>query len=273
MIMRAAMKMMMLPVLFLVFFSACGQKTAEPREKAVLGFEKQGDAYFAMCNEIRSPDEAVKNIDLAAKNYLKAFKSGKPDAVRLFKYIKARDFKYRFLYGTTQQRKAEYERLIKKYEPLNSKFSNTKEFNYSMAVVWASRGEITRDTFDMSNKEIAEKIKKYGEALYGMDKSFEDYSACRILGRLHYIAPAVPLILPWPDREKSKSYLEEAIKYSPVNTEAVFFLADTIWDMGDKKRAEKLFKQVRDAEPRKDFWYYDVWAAKQSAERMKKLGI
>lgn len=266
------MKKIILPALFLALFSAC-QKPATPQETAAIAFEEQGDKYYSLCNAIRNADAAVKNMDLAAGNYLLAFESGKPDAVRLYKYIKARDFKYRFLYGTTQEKKAEYERLIKKYEPFKSRFSGTKEFNYSMAVVYASRGEITRNTFDMSNKTIAENIKKYGEALYRIDKTFEDYSACKILGRTHYIAPAVAFILPWPDRKKSRSYLEEAVKNNPGNTEARFFLADTVWDTGDKATAAKLYKQVLNGTPRKDFWYYDVRAAKQAAERMKELRI
>jgi hypothetical protein len=51
------------------------------------------------------------------------------------------------------------------------------------------------------------------------------------------------------------------------------FLADTIWDTGDTKTAEKLYRQVITAQPRKNFWFYDVRAMKLCDARMKKLQI
>jgi hypothetical protein len=272
------MEVMMKKIMLLALLTALipAYLPAVPREAqeiTVSAFERQGDMYYAARNKIKDTDKAIANIDLAAGNYLKAFDTGAPNAALLYKYIKARDFKYRFLTGTKEEKKTEYERLIGKYELFKVQFSGTKEFNYTMAILWGRRGEITEDTFDASNKDIVENIKKYAEALYGIDRKFEHYAACKILGRIHYIAPNVPFMLTWPDRIKSKTYLEEMIKGDPGNSEGRMFLADTVWDTGDRKTAEKLYSQVVSSLPRKNFWFYDTRAIKFCDARMKTLQI
>ncbi len=246
---------------------------AMPGEGEQLKAEIQGDRFYAMSNSITGREKAAHNIKTAIDSYEKALGSGAIKKAVLVKYVRACDFKYRYLTETTAEKKKAYEAMIKRFEPLGVRLKGTKEYNYAMALLWGRRGEITQDVMDNANKDIAEKIKKYAEALYGMDKAYEGYFACKILGRIHYIAPNIPFVLGWPDKGKSKAYLEEVMKGNPENSEAKMFLADTLWALGEKKKAKRLYREVSRAEPGKGSWFYDSRAIKLCNIRMKKLAI
>src|ERR1035437_4647294 len=248
--------------------------TAAITQAAAPGAEKPGDKYFVLRNTIKEPDKAIANINLAIESYKKAFEADKTNPVSLLKYVKASDFKYRYLTtGASKEKKAVYEALIAQFVPLEKKLSGTKEYNYVMALLWGRRGEITQNTYDTANKAVVESIKKYAEALYAIDRTFEGYFACKILGRIHYIAPNIPIFMTWPDRKRSKAYLEEMIKGNPGNTEGKMFLADTLWAADDRKTATKLYREVVSLSPRNVNWFYDTRAIKLCGERMKELQI
>jgi hypothetical protein len=241
--------------------------TSAPAPVAELSAEQQGDAYMASSDSIFAAGDAVKNIDLAIAKYENALETRKITGKLLVKYVGACDFKYRYFTAATEKKK-DYEALIKRFEPQGGKMSGSKQYNYVMALLWGRRGEITQNIYDNSNKAVAEKIKYYGEALYAEDKTYHGYFACKILGRVHYLSPNIPFMMPWPDKNKSKAYLEELVKGDPGNTEGKMFLADTLKLAGDKKTAKKLLTQIAASVPRKGSWFYDTLAIKQSNERL-----
>lgn len=244
-----------------------------PTATAGLSPEKQGDGFYAMRNMIMPADKAIANINSAIDAYKIALESGSIKPVILVKYIDACDFKNRYLIKIQIQKITAYEALIKRFEPLGKNFSGKKEYNYVMAILWGRRGEITQNITDNSNKNVAEKIKFYGEALYKIDKSYKGYFACKLLGRVHFLSPNIPFVMGWPDKNKSKAYLEEVVKADPKNTEAKFFLADTLWALGDTKTARTMFREVINSVPRKNSRYYDLMSIKECKEKMKILKI
>jgi hypothetical protein len=238
-----------------------------------LTLEQLGDKYYAQRNSITKPAEAIANINLAIGAYKNLFEADKTNLSLLYKYGKAFDFKYGFLTGTAEEKKSVYEGFIKDIEPLEHKFSGTKEYNYLMALFWGRRGEYTSDVLEAAKEGVADRIKKYGEALYAADKTFDDYTAGMILGRLHYKSPNIILLLPWPDKNKAKAYIEEVLAAQPYNLEAKMFLADIIWDIGDREAAKKLYREVAGSKPGPKQYYYDSQAIKDTAARMKELQI
>ena len=238
-----------------------------------LTLEQLGDKYFGQRNAITTQAEALANINLAIGAYKNVFEADKTNPTLLYKYGKAFDFKYRFLTGTAEDKKSAYEAFLKNIEPLEEKLSGTKEFNYLMALFWGRRGEYTPNVLEAAKEGVADKIRKYGEALYTADKKFEDYSAGMILGRLHYKSPNIVFILTWPDKNKAKMYLEEVLAAQPDNLEAKFFLADVIWDIGDKEMAKKLYREVVNSKPEPVKFYFDSNAITECTARMKELEI
>ncbi len=261
------MKRFAVIILAIAFFSVCAAVDKK------IDFVKEGDKYFGMRNSITNTADDLANIDRAVENYKAAFDADKANEKLLYKYAKALDFKYRYLTATAEEKKVKYEELSREFEPLGATMSKTKEFNYVMALMWARRGDVTPNVLEAAKEGVADKIKGYAEALYNQDKTFDNYATCLILGRLHYKSPNIPFILGWPDKNKSKEYLEEIYKARPDDTEARFFLADTYWELGKKDEATKLYKEVSKASPRKDWWYYDTASIEKCKARMTELGI
>ena len=258
-------------VLFFAIFSVSAACFAISAGKPV-NFEKEGDKYFSLRNSITDTAANLVNMEQAISNYKLAFEADKNNEKLLLKYGKALDFKCRFL-TPDSDRKSSYEALVAQFEPYGKSMSQTKEYNYLMSLFWGQRGDYTPNVLEAAKEGVGDKIKFYSEALYGMDKSFEDYAACTILGRLHFKAPYIVFIMTWPDKSKSRAYLEEVHKGVPDDPQASHFLADTYWDLGLKDEAVKLLKEAINAQPRKTDWYYDTAAIGKAKVRAEELGI
>lgn len=235
--------------------------------------ETEGDRYFTASKTTLLAYKSIKDVNSAIASYDAALGAGKINPAIMVKYVNASDFKHRYFTKKPSDKKKAYEKLIKQFESADKKLSKTAEYNYVMALLWGRRGEITQDVMDNSNKDVAEKIKFYGEELYRIDKNYSGAFACKILGRLHYMSPNIPVFFGWPDKNKSKSYLTEFLKANPTDTEGGMFLADTMWEMGDTKGAKELYIKTAAFVPDKENRYYDKASVKANKKRMKKLKI
>jgi len=77
------------------------------------------------------------------------------------------------------------------------------------------------------------------EKSYGIDKQFDNGWPMKALGRFWNQ-------LPWPlrDYDDSLRYLEEHHKYFPDDPQSLVYLAETLIELDDKKKAKKLLKKA-----------------------------
>lgn len=238
-------------------------------------FEKAGDNFFAKRNAVTDTAAALATADSAIEAFRSAYNMKRTDDL-LYKYVRAVDFKYHYLKsGTEEERKKAFKdtlALIADFCSTNTNCAESIKVNYCYMAMWGRYGDLL-DVFAAAGDGIADKVKTYGEKLYLLDKTFKEYAASYALGRLHWKAPNIPFILTWPDKNKSKEYLEEFVKNEPDAPAGKLYLADTLWELGDKEKAKSLFKEVMDAQPRKGDYFEDKWAKDKCAARMKELGI
>jgi len=88
---------------------------------------------------------------------------------------------------------------------------------------------------------------------------------------MHYKAPYIPLILTWPDLNKSKDYLEETLQNVPDHLRAKYYLADTLYKLGEKDKAKQYYKEVLTAPLSNENYYEDLSLQKECRRRYKKL--
>jgi len=236
-------------------------------------FVKQGDFYFDKRNKILDSNYAIENINKAIENYQKALEQ-KTDEITLYKLTNAVDFKYNFLLSGenhNQEKRNIYKLLlgkIDKYCENNKNCNDSKFILYSRAILIGRFGELM-NTIEAAKNGIAGKIKENAEKLLLVDDKFEDYSAYIILGRLHYKAPKIIFVLPWPDKKKSKEYLEKYLQYQPDSLTGMYYLADTLYALGEKERAKELYQKVLNTNPRENFYYEDKMAQEEVKEKIK----
>jgi tetratricopeptide (TPR) repeat protein len=220
---------------------------------------KQGDLYFSKRN-VTITAIAIDNVNKAIEFYKKALDK-KESEIIFYKLTKAVEFKYSFLLTEDkyhQEKWDTYKTLIDKLDNFCSKnnCNISKHILYSKAILIGRYGELM-NVMEAATGGIADKIKDYAEKLLNLDSSFEHHAAYIILGRLHFKTPNIVFVLSWPDKNKSKEYLEKYLENEPDSLTGMYFLADTLWEIGEKERAKELYKKVLNAKPRENFYYED----------------
>ncbi|HYO13031.1 MAG TPA: hypothetical protein VE685_07555 [Thermoanaerobaculia bacterium] len=85
---------------------------------------------------------------------------------------------------------------------------------------------------------VGDKVRRYSEILVALDERYEDAAGHRILGRLHTLAPKIPLVTGWVDRAKAIAELRRAVALGPDNLDNHLFLAEALLEHQPEKAAE-----------------------------------
>jgi tetratricopeptide (TPR) repeat protein len=240
----------------------------------VLSAEDQADKMFAERNDVTDTAKALENADKCIEAYRQILSAAKTDAL-IFKYVKAADFKYYNLVQDPEQRKQAYKDMITMLDKFcegNTLCASSNCVSYCYMTLWGRYGDII-DVMEAATSGIAGKVKENAEKLYASDKTFKDYAASIALGRLHFKAPNILLIMTWPDKNESRKYLEEFVMANHESLIGKLFLADTLWDLGDRVKAAGLYKEVNGTKPRPGEYFEDMRAKELNAARMKEQGI
>ena len=85
---------------------------------------------------------------------------------------------------------------------------------------------------------VGEKIRRNGEIAVALDERFDKAGGHRLLGRLHTLAPKIPFVTGWVDREKAVSHLRRAVALAPEDLYNQVYLADALLQFQPGKEAE-----------------------------------
>jgi hypothetical protein len=77
---------------------------------------------------------------------------------------------------------------------------------------------------------VGDRLRHYGEVVIAIDERFENAGGHRLIGRLNDLAPKVPFVTGWVDRDKSISELERAVALGPGDPTNDLYLAEAILD-------------------------------------------
>ena len=83
-----------------------------------------------------------------------------------------------------------------------------------------------------------DKIRRYAELTIAADERLENAGGHRLLGRLHTLAPKIPLVTGWVDRGKAVSHLRRAVVLAPEDLYNQVYLADALLQHQSEKAAE-----------------------------------
>lgn len=105
------------------------------------------------------------------------------------------------------------------------------------AVHWGLWGDVF-GRLAAARQGVGDKVRRYSEILIALDERYEDAAGHRILGRLHTLAPKVPFVTGWVDRDKAVSELRRAVALGPDNFDNHVFLAEALFEYQPGKAAE-----------------------------------
>jgi hypothetical protein len=236
--------------------------------------EQAAEKLFAAMGNVTDTAKAMEADEKCIAAYKKLIDSGATDRM-FYYYVIAVDNKNSDLVKDKDQQKQAFKdaiALVDKYCEGNTNCANSIYISYCYMTLWGRYGELI-DTMEAATSGIAGKIKDNAEKIYAIDKTFKNYVASKVLGRLHFKAPNIIFIMTWPDKNLSKKYLEEYMAANPGSNTGKFYLADTLWDLGEKDRATALYKEVMAAAPAVTNYFEDLSLKETVAARMKEQGI
>jgi len=105
------------------------------------------------------------------------------------------------------------------------------------AVHWGLWGDVF-GRLAAARQGVGDRVRRYSEVLIALDERYEDAAGHRILGRLHTLAPKVPFVTGWVDRDKAVSELRKAVALGPGNLDNHLFLAEALLEYQPAKAAE-----------------------------------
>ena len=105
------------------------------------------------------------------------------------------------------------------------------------AVHWGLWGDVF-GRLAAARQGVGDKVRTYSEILIALDERYEDAGGHRILGRLHTLAPKVPFVTGWVDRDKAVAELRKAVALGPGNLDNHLFLAEALFEHFPAKSAE-----------------------------------
>lgn len=87
---------------------------------------------------------------------------------------------------------------------------------------------------------VGDKIRRYGEVARAIDGRYDDGAAHRLLGRLHTLAPKIPLVTGWVDRGTAVAELRRAVEVGPDEPTNHLYLAEALLEHQPARKAEAL---------------------------------
>jgi tetratricopeptide (TPR) repeat protein len=98
---------------------------------------------------------------------------------------------------------------------------------------------------------VGDKIRDYGEITVALDERLEKAGGHRLLGRLHALAPKIPLVTGWVDRGKAVSHMRRAVALAPEDLGNQVYLAEALLLHQPDKAAEarEILRKVLQKKP------------------------
>lgn len=203
-------------------------------------WEKRGDG-FDQGQLVADSTHINQTIELYQKFI--DFASGSEKQEAIWKLMRAYYFKGKYTTDDSEIKKKIYDLGKKLGEVGLKEFPESVGIHLFSAIVWGVWGE-EYGILKAAREGVAGKIKEHCEKVIQLDPTFDDAGGYRVLGRVYFKAPKIPLILGWPSKKKAVEILEKGFELVPQNLTTKQFLAEALYSQNQKERAITLMKEI-----------------------------
>ena len=140
------------------------------------------------------------------------------------------------------------------------------------AVHWGQWGD-SQDVFAALGKGVAKRLRLHGLVSLELDPTYDNAGPYRLLGRLHAIAPRVPMVTGWVRRERAVELLEKAYELVPGDLQNRLFLIE-IWlaESPEKQsQAMAMLETLVEGAPRSGLYVEDSFVLRDARTLLESL--
>ena len=209
---------------------------------------QEADSLFDKRGENFNPEKLIAdatNVDKAIELYKKVLDTAS-DAVKeeaIWKLMKAYYFKGKYTTDDSEMKKQIYDLGKELGKTGVEEFPESVGIHLFSAIVWGVWGE-EYGILKAARKGVAGKIKEHCEKVIDLDPNFDEAGGYRVLGRVYFKAPKIPLVLGWPSKKKAVEILEKSYNIAPKNLNTRQFLAEALYSQGENERAIQMMKEI-----------------------------
>jgi tetratricopeptide (TPR) repeat protein len=209
---------------------------------------QEADSLYDNRGEVFHQDKLIAddtNINKAIELYKKVIEtaSSAEKEETTWKLMRAYYFKGKYTTDDKETKKKIYDLGKELGKTGLEEFPESVGVNLFSAILWGVWGE-EYGVFKAAKEGVAGKIKDLCEKVIELDPNFDQAGGYRVLGRVYFKAPKIPLILGWPSKKKAVEYLEKSYEIAPQNLNTRQFLAEALYSQNQKERAIQMMKDI-----------------------------
>ncbi len=253
-----------------VLLFTCWQTSASPLlDAADSTYAHRGDGFDQVT---MSADTAIINRALDLYRQAAAEASGSAREEALWKLLRAYWFKGSYAAADRERKKTIFDEGKEIGLEAVREFPDSPGVNLWLAALWGSWAEVY-GKMKAAKKGVAGKIRQLCEKVIELDPRFNDAGGYRVLGRLHFKSPKIPLILGWPSKKKAVEYLQKADEIAPGNLFTKLYLAEALYKRKERDRAVQILKEILTTEGTIIGTVEDAYIKKEAEEDLREWQV
>ena len=209
------------------------------------------------------------NINQAIAYFKIALEQSETEERAVALLIRSYDFKGTFV-ETDKKKKKEVYNLGKELGlQMMEKYPKSATIHYWHVSNLAKLGE-TEGIMKGAREGLADRLKELAETVISLNPEYRNGAGYRTLGIVHFRAPYIPFILPWPDNDDAIDNLQKCLALNPDDLLANLYLGQVYYDEGDEDKAIEIMEKVAMTEPSKANFLEDSKDIKEAKELLVK---
>ena len=235
----------------------------------------KADSLFEYRSEIFNASELVAdstNINEAIALYHQVMTDSVDSEIKheaIWKMLRAHYFKGNYITRLNEYKQVIFSKGVEIGEKYIHEYPESVEIHCWLGILWGYMGEV-HSRLASVRMGVPKKVKYYAEKAIELDETYLDGGGYRMLGRLHFKVPKIPILMQWPSKKKSQHYLEKAHEIAPENMLNKLYLAEVLFKRNQEKRAQELLKEILDTEGIVHGLAVDTWIKGEAKNLMEK---
>lgn len=237
---------------------------------------KEGQQFFKLRAKGANDWHAKsKYIDSAIYHFKNGLNCSEYRQRSAYFYLRSLHFKGMYTGLPDEQRKLIYNEAKEMGEQLAIEYPEDvgiKLWYLASAGKWIQYYGIFRAAYD----GLGPRIKATCEKIVDLNPSYENGIGFRMLGLVYYMAPYIPVVLTWPDKEKGIALTQKSLAINPDNIGNLLFMGKMYYLDEQYDKAIYYLNKCREQIPREDYLImerFDQMKARHFLEIIESKGF